>query len=242
VASQQLAIRPSFLCLVLAPYLRRKVETVFQKCREDQADGVQPSHPVLASLRSIFLSFYPSFHFLAEAVDIGLLLSFSLRKSKYHNLLSWLLGVYLVYVTPDRQKEKENRKLDTIRESRGLKHLAITSVSGAARILTFSLEVGSFFLQFLDWWYAQGGVGGAHTVQGDSQDIPKPPPAITDLPARGGTCPICQKKRRGDTVLASSGLVFCYACIVQHLRKEARCPITRLPAKEEQLVRIFTQQ
>ena len=45
----------------------------------------------------------------------GLLLSFSLRKSKYHNLLSWLLGVYLVYVTPDRQKEKENRKLDTIR-------------------------------------------------------------------------------------------------------------------------------
>ena len=71
MASQQLAIRPSFLCLVLAPYLRRKVETVFQKCREDQADGVQPSHPVLASLRSIFLSFYPSFHFLAEAVDIG---------------------------------------------------------------------------------------------------------------------------------------------------------------------------
>ena len=52
-------------------------------------------------------------------------------------------------------------------------------MSGAARILTFSLEVGSFFLQFLDWWYAQGGVGGAHTVQGGSQDIPKPPPAIT---------------------------------------------------------------
>ena len=121
----------------------------------------------------------------------GFLISFSLRKSRYHSLVSWLLGVYLVYVTPDRQKEKENRKSDFIRgktfphrcfinvsvlESQGLSHLALTSVNTAARILTFSLEVGSFFLQFLDWWYTQGG---SDTGPGDRQDIPKPPTVIT---------------------------------------------------------------
>ena len=49
----------------------------------------------------------------------GFLLCFSLRKSKYHNLLSWLVGVYLVYVTPDKQKEKENRKLEAIQGKTG---------------------------------------------------------------------------------------------------------------------------
>ena len=38
-----------------------------------------------------------------------------MRKSRYHSLVSWLLGVYLVYVTPDRHKEKENKKLDVMR-------------------------------------------------------------------------------------------------------------------------------
>ena len=64
-------ISPSFLCLVVAPYIRRKLETLFQKCREDEADSVSPSNPVIASMRNIFLSAYPSLHFLAEAVDIG---------------------------------------------------------------------------------------------------------------------------------------------------------------------------
>jgi len=173
---EKLQIRPSFLCVVLIPYLRRKLETLFQKSRDDKADGIMPSNPVVNHIRDIFLSLYPSLHFLTEAVNIGFLISFSLRKSRYHSLVSWLLGVYLVYVTPDRQKEKENRKSDFIRESHGLSHLALTSVNTAARILTFSLEVGSFFLQFLDWWYTQGW---SDTGPGDRQDIPKPPTVIT---------------------------------------------------------------
>jgi len=236
---EKLMISPSFLCLVVAPYIRRKLETLFQKCREDEADSVRPSNPVIARMRSIFLSVYPSLHFIAEVVDIGFLLSFSLKKSRFHNLLSWLVGVYLIYVTQDRQKEKESRKMHVIQESHGLTHLAITSVSTTARILTFSLEVGSFFLQFLDWWYTQGGPTAGDR---DTQDIPRPPPIITDPGVKGGTCPLCYKKRRGDTVLPASGLVFCYTCIVHNLRREARCPITKLPAKEEQLIRIFTQQ
>ena len=70
--SEKLQICPSFLCVVLIPYLRRKLETLFQKCREDKADGVMPSNPVVNHIREIFLSLYPSLHFLTEAVNIGM--------------------------------------------------------------------------------------------------------------------------------------------------------------------------
>ncbi len=42
--------------------------------------------------------------------------------------------------------------------------------------------------------------------------------------------------------------VFCYKCIVQHLRRrgegeiQGRCPVTGVPAREQDLVRIFDQR
>ena len=60
-----------------------------------------------------------------------------------------------------------------------MRHLAITSISTAARVLTFSLEVGSFFLQFLDWWYAHGGGSGPGKDHETSVLIPAPPPPVT---------------------------------------------------------------
>ena len=59
-----------------------------------------------------------------------------------------------------------------------MRHLAISSISTAARVLTFSLEVGSFFLQFLDWWYAHGGSGPGKELQTGFL-IPAPPPPVT---------------------------------------------------------------
>ena len=50
-----------------------------------------------------------------------------------------------------------------------------------------------------------------------SRIIP-PPAAIPGLVP--GFCPLCGKERRGDTVLISSGVVFCYACITKYIRKK----------------------
>merc|ERR1711915_313862 len=235
----RLDLNPSYLSLILLPYISRKLETYFLKSREDQADGVSPTNQLVLKFRELFVTLYPSLHFLVDTVNIGFLLSFTLRKGKHHSLLSWLLGLCLVYVTPDGQKLKEGRQLKAIKGSQGLRHLAISSMSTAARVLTFSLEVGSFFLQFLDWWYAHGGGSGPGKDLETNLLIPAPPPPVTDIGLGGGVCPLCYKKRRGDTVLQSSGLVFCYTCIVQYLRREAKCPVTRIPATEENLVRIF---
>lgn len=54
-----------------------------------------------------------------------------------------------------------------------------------------------------------------------------------------GMCPICQKKRRIETVLSVSGYAFCYKCIMAHLSKNNRCPVTNNPATVDNLIRIY---
>ncbi len=90
---------------------------------------------------------------------------------------------------------------------------------------------------------------------GDTIVIPPPlPPPILDQvsicgnidtsalvqPTRDRSlCPICLQKRLNATA-SSSGYVFCYKCIVLHIREHGdRCPITGLHCKETQLIRLF---
>ena len=142
-------------------------------------------------------------------------------------------------------------------ESGGLRALALSLISTLAKVLTFSLETGSFFLQFLgkrsvctllrlsiipnsaDWWYnTEEGAGSAPR----SNTAPPPPPS---LPAElvPGRCPVCGRGLReaeaGATLAPVSGLVFCYACLVTRVRQAGKCPVTGAPLKEDQLVRIF---
>ena len=74
-----------------------------------------------------------------------------------------------------------------------------------------------------------------------SLPIPPPPPVDPHAESLRGLCPICRGPRRNETLLQPSGYVFCYSCIVSHLRgaEGNRCPVTKYPAKEDQLIRIY---
>jgi len=52
-------------------------------------------------------------------------------------------------------------------------------------------------------------------------------------------CPICGGERRNETALSVSGFVFCYECISKYLKQHGVCPITKLPAKSSNLVRLY---
>ena len=84
----------------------------------------------------------------------------------------------------------------------------------------------------------------------DSMSLPIPPPPIRDsnkTSDKSGfnsimVCPVCRTKRKNETLVPSSGYVFCYKCIIGHLRSEeggGSCPVTGLPVREEDLIRIF---
>lgn len=52
-------------------------------------------------------------------------------------------------------------------------------------------------------------------------------------------CPICHETRINPTA-SSSGYVFCFKCLVLHIRKYGpKCPVTGLPCQESQIVRLY---
>lgn len=230
-----LSLKPSFLLLVIAPYIRRKLEQIFLRCREDEADGIQCRTELRTKTRDIYVKLFPVAFFCLRAASLGFLLSFTLKGSKNHSLSSYLAGIYLIYIDPEKLQEREAKNEEFLNEKGGWRNFMAKSVSSMAKLITFSLEVGSFFLQFLEWWYNQD----RESKESMADSIPRPPEPIKGLPRKGASCPICLRQRKGETVLSSSGLVFCYVCIVKYLRRHGKCPVTSLPSKENQLIRLF---
>ena len=76
-------------------------------------------------------------------------MSFTLQKSKYHGILSYLLSFHLLNVSHEKKREKEIRFESDLKGSVGIQRLALYSISNLAKMITLTLETGSFFLQFL---------------------------------------------------------------------------------------------
>jgi len=232
---KKIPLKASFVFLVIVPYIRKKLEELFSRGREDVGDGIQCSSPTATKVRDFYVQIFPTMFFVAKAASLGFLIAFTLKGSKYHSLSSYLAGYHLVYAEPETLKEMEAKSKEYLKRSGGWRKVTAASVQSLAKMLTFGLEVGSFFLQFIDWWYNQE----RDTRDNITDSVPKPPSPLKGLPNLENCCPICRKKWKAETVLSSSGLVFCYVCIVRYLRKHGKCPVTSLPSKESQLVRIF---
>ena len=58
------------------------------------------------------------------------------------------------------------------------------------------------------------------------------------LEANKNVCPLCSRSRINATV-APTGFVFCYSCILLHVRENGDCPITHRPIEEAQLFKLF---
>lgn len=75
---------------------------------------------------------------------------------------------------------------------------------------------------------------------------PPPPPPHVDVRGRmllfkEGWCPLCAQEYAMPAQLEVSGFVFCYACIVQHVRDEGTCPVTHVEATESHVRRLYLE-
>jgi len=76
--------------------------------------------------------------------------------------------------------------------------------------------------------------------------LPIPPPPLSpnlideiDSSVDKWSCPICKETRINPTA-ATSGYVYCYKCIVSHIRNVGEyCPLTGMPCPERRVVRLF---
>ncbi|XP_018319053.1 peroxisome assembly protein 12 [Agrilus planipennis] len=103
--------------------------------------------------------------------------------------------------------------------------------------LATALEISAFFLQFLKVWNDE-------KMNYNLTSLPKVAPPEYDQKSNTykGICPICLQKQKIPTVLPVSGYVFCFPCILNHLKQSPKCPVTNLPANSTDLVRIYDSQ
>lgn len=82
----------------------------------------------------------------------------------------------------------------------------------------------------------------------DLTSLPIPPPPTKNYrffqkeEDAATKCPVCKTRRKNETLVPISGYVYCYKCIVGHLRSnetQDSCPVTGLPVTEDDLIRIF---
>lgn len=70
---------------------------------------------------------------------------------------------------------------------------------------------------------------------------PMPPNLIDDIVQNNDkwSCPICKEPRINPTA-STSGYVYCYKCIISHIRNGCDyCPMTGMPCREDNAVRLF---
>ena len=59
----------SWLELVLVPYIKRKLSSLFEKCREEIADGIKSSNSSKENAKHIFVKVYPYLHLLSTSLN-----------------------------------------------------------------------------------------------------------------------------------------------------------------------------
>eukprot|EP00116_Pleurobrachia_bachei_P007412 sb/3467674/ len=103
-------------------------------------------------------------------------------------------------------------------------------LSVVGRIVELVFPVAMFYVQFLKQWSA---------VEVSPYEAKlKPPPPHTKPPANPGFCDICGAKFRIPTAVPITGLVYCYVCIYTHAMNSGTCPVTQLPLKTGDLIKL----
>lgn len=240
----------SIMLLVLLPYLKVKLEKLVSSLREEDEYSIHPPSSRWKKFYRAFLAAYPFVNMAWEGCFLVQQLRYILGKSQQHSPLLSLAGVRLGRLTVQDIQALERRAAAHLmrqpaRSMREKMTFALKkAVGGVALSLSSGLSVGVFFLQFLEWWYSSENQDTIKSLTA----LPTPPPPVhldynSDsplLPKSKTVCPLCRKTRVNDTVLATSGYVFCYRCVFNYVRSHQACPITGYPTEIQHLIKLYS--
>lgn len=222
----------SLICLSVLPYLNSKWEKQTEKyCLENtDSDGLLN---IPKNFKESFVTFYRVCHFTWRIVILMQYILYMTGRSQHHSFLLRLMKISLVYRDAGQHKTINELWRYAWNDSSNF-----PKISGELliRTITFAMETGAFFLQCLNWYHS----GQNEQIKINVLPVPKPP--INNYNNVSSiNCPICYKKRRIETALATSGEVFCFKCIKQIIDKTGKCPVTGIPSTVNDLIRIYHQ-
>ncbi|KAK5638789.1 hypothetical protein RI129_013084 [Pyrocoelia pectoralis] len=218
----------SLLFLVLLPYFKVKVDARIQLYKIENADNYLPSNTSTACKRAAIV-LHSLFHCLYGFWTFVQYLRYLSNASCHQTPSLQLLRLKLAYaltpqLIPAFWTALFRGELSLSDFGTGLLRNTTTSV----------LELSAFFMQFLQVWNAERA-----NYSFTSLPIVPPPPVHTKAGDFKGRCPICLQSYKIPTVLPVSGYVFCFPCIIRHLQKDPRCPVTQWPAKSLDVIRLY---
>ncbi|KAI4454578.1 peroxisome assembly protein 12 peroxin-12 [Holotrichia oblita] len=212
----------SLVFLIVLPYIKQKLNRKLDVYKLENAEGL-----LLNDLKSISKK--------------ALLYSESIVEISW---TVWLLLNYLRYMSDETESQNPILKLLKLKLIYGSESIDVISFwsslfKGKLRelcknTLRTSLEIGAFFVQFLQTWYREKS---SYSITA----LPTVPPPRLDPNAENyrGKMPDLSSNYGELLRFTVSGYVFCYTCIVKRLREEQRCPVTNYPAKIVDLIRLY---
>ncbi|KAK4878832.1 hypothetical protein RN001_011338 [Aquatica leii] len=217
----------SLIFIVLLPYIKRKVDEKVQLYKLEHAENTLKKD-VSGICKRLLMFTYTLYQITHRSLTFVQYLSYMSNSSEYQSLSLRLLKLKLVYASATVAPAfwsaliRGNLSLNDFRK--GFFENSLQSF----------LELLSFFMQFLQVWNEE-------QSNYNFSALPNVPPPPLDRKSGDykGRCPLCLQNWKIPTVLPVSGYVFCFPCIVKHLQTQHRCPVTNLPAKPLDVVRLY---
>ncbi|KAJ8917239.1 hypothetical protein NQ315_002256 [Exocentrus adspersus] len=218
----------SLIFLVALPYFKRKMEERITVIRIENAEGYL-KQDFEGRLKKLLLHSHSALEVAWGLVVLQNYLKYMSGKEEFQTPILRLIDVKLTYSL--EQQEVPGFWAALFKGNLSFSELSFGLVRNA--VTTF-LEVTAFFLQFLHAWNAQ-------KSNYNVTDLPVVAPPQVDNRAKNyqGKCPVCLKQWIIPSVLPVSGYIFCFRCIWKHLSENAHCPVTRLPARPQDIVRLY---
>nr|CAH7746480.1 unnamed protein product [Callosobruchus chinensis] len=219
----------SLLFLVLVPYFKRKFDEKVTLYMLEEADGYL-NHDFESKLKKVAVHSHSAIELTWSLLSIYNYLKYMTNQTEFQTPLYRVVNVKLVY---DTQSPDITNFWSTLFKGE-LSKVQFNFTLFKSAIAT-TLEIGAFFLQFLQTWSAQ-------KSNYSITNLPKVPPPPLDVSAEkySGRCPLCLKPWSTPTALQVSGYIFCFRCILRYLNEHHKCPVTNLPAKQLDIVRLYT--
>jgi hypothetical protein len=235
----------------LGPYVLRRLAAAHEHALSEVNNSSNSN--VQWSIRNLFVRFYPSVRSALLLLALALQMTYAFSdRMRVFSIADWLADAVAVRVSPQELAAHEAARVAARSARLGAVSLRRPLRSSGALLTQWCLDgvdaTSSLIAplvtayRFVEWWYAN-----ESALMAGSVFVPPPPPSAPAL-ADADTalllrdrqlCPLCRQPRRNATVALTSGIVYCYRCIYEHVKVHHECPITRRPLRADQIAKVF---
>ncbi|CAM6092311.1 unnamed protein product [Calypogeia fissa] len=216
------------------------------------ASGASLLQRIKARLGRLFLTMYPWLHASNEGLSFAYQLFYLLDSSKYFSPALHILRIQVCrasgqelidasrVIAESRRREFERLRGPPIVQS--VQRALLRTAYGVLDYAQSGLIAAVFIFKMVEWWYQSAEQRVSAPAIYPPPPAPPPPKVAKNgipLPADRTICPLCLQKRTNPSMAAVSGYVFCYPCIFNYITQYKRCPVTLIPAAEDQIRRLY---